>query len=57
VAIDIGRRPITEHLAQRRGEILRIRGGAVTDEDAVTVVGVAGAVVGDQAVQRVIDGS
>jgi len=53
-AIDVGRRPVGEHLAQRRGEILRIRGGAVVDEDAVAVVGGAGAVVGHETVACVI---
>jgi hypothetical protein len=54
VAVHIVRGAITEYLAQRCGEILRIRGGAVADQDAVAVVGVAGAVVGDEAIERVV---
>ena len=54
LAVHIVGGPIAEHLAQRRGEILRIGRGAVVDEDTVAVVGVAGAGMGDQAIERVV---
>ncbi len=42
VAVHVGVCAITEHLAQRRGEILRVGGGAVIDQDTVAVVGITG---------------
>jgi len=38
VAVEVIGGPVGEHLAQRRGEILRRGGGAVAEQDAVTVV-------------------
>jgi hypothetical protein len=41
VAVEVIGGPVAEYLAQWRGEILCIGGGAVTDQDAVAIVGVA----------------
>lgn len=40
-----------EHLAQRRGEIVRVGGGTSHDQDAVAVVLVRGATVRGQAME------
>ena len=57
MAVDVVRRAIIEHLAQRGGEILRVGGGAVADQDTIAVIGVTGAVVGYLPIESVIDGS
>jgi hypothetical protein len=54
VAVHIVGGAIAEHLAQRGGEILRIGRRAVADQHAIAIIGVTGAGLGDEAIERVV---